>query len=176
MATSGGAYRQILRDLEKGTYKPIYYLMGDEPFFIDSISDYIREHALPEEARDFNQMVIYGNETTMNEVKNVFWYVLNFVAYYVLLAGVYFVPAGHPIVKFNDNCMWGIDQFLLGAIVGTVVFFGMQKWYQKIKANNGGHAKYPFQKVVMPFTGLLIATLVLWAIIRWLPMIGIALG
>ena len=110
-----------------------------------------------------------------HNVKNVFWYVLNFVAYYVLLAGVYFVPAGHPIVKFNDNCMWGIDQFLLGAIVGTVVFFGMQKWYQKIKANNGGHAKYPFQKVVMPFTGLLIATLVFWAIIRWLPMIGITL-
>ena len=68
MATSGGAYRQILRDLEKGTYKPIYYLMGDEPFFIDSISDYIREHALPEEARDFNQIVLYGNETSMNEV------------------------------------------------------------------------------------------------------------
>ena len=42
--------------------------MGDEPFFIDSISDYIREHALPEEARDFNQMVLYGNETTMSEV------------------------------------------------------------------------------------------------------------
>lgn len=68
MATSGTAYRQVLRELEKGSYKPIYYLMGDEPFFIDSISDYIREHALPEEARDFNQIVLYGNETTMNEV------------------------------------------------------------------------------------------------------------
>lgn len=68
MATSGTAYRQVLRELEKGSYKPIYYLMGDEPFFIDSISDYIREHALPEEARDFNQIVLYGNETTMSEV------------------------------------------------------------------------------------------------------------
>lgn len=68
MATSGGAYRQIIKELEKGIYRPVYYLMGDEPFFIDSISDYIREHALPEEARDFNQIVIYGNDTTMNEV------------------------------------------------------------------------------------------------------------
>lgn len=68
MATSGSAYRQILKELESGIYKNIYYLMGDEPFFIDSISDYIRENALPEEARDFNQMVLYGNETTMNEV------------------------------------------------------------------------------------------------------------
>jgi len=68
MATSGTAYRQVLKELEKGKYQPVYYLMGDESFFIDSISDYIREHALPEEARDFNQLVLYGNETTMNEV------------------------------------------------------------------------------------------------------------
>lgn len=68
MATSGSAYRQIMKDLESGIYKPIYYLMGDEGFFIDSISDYIRDNALPEEARDFNQIVIYGNETTMNDV------------------------------------------------------------------------------------------------------------
>ena len=68
MATSGTAYRQVIKELEKGLYKPVYYLMGDEPFFIDSISDYIREHALPEEARDFNQLVIYGNDTTMSEV------------------------------------------------------------------------------------------------------------
>lgn len=68
MATSGTAYRQVLKELEKGKYQPVYYLMGDESFYIDSISDYIREHALPEEARDFNQLVLYGNETTMNEV------------------------------------------------------------------------------------------------------------
>ena len=68
MATSGTAYRQVLKELESGKYRTVYYLMGDEPFFIDSISDYIRDHALPEEARDFNQIVLYGNETTMNEV------------------------------------------------------------------------------------------------------------
>ena len=69
MSTSGTtAYRQILSELKKGIYKPVYYLMGEEPFFIDSISDYIRDNALPEEARDFNQLVVYGNETTMGEV------------------------------------------------------------------------------------------------------------
>ena len=68
MATSGTTYRQILAELKKGNYKPVYYLMGDEPFFIDSLSDYIRENALPEEARDFNQLVLYGNDTTMSEV------------------------------------------------------------------------------------------------------------
>ncbi len=68
MATSGTTYRQILAELKKGIYKPVYYLMGDEPFFIDSLSDYIRENALPEEARDFNQLVLYGSETSMSEV------------------------------------------------------------------------------------------------------------
>jgi len=68
MATSGTAYRQLLKELENGLYRPIYYLMGDESYFIDAISDYIREHALPEEARDFNQLVLYGNETSMNEI------------------------------------------------------------------------------------------------------------
>ena len=108
-------------------------------------------------------------------IKNVFWYVLNFVLYYALLASIYFLPVGNPVVRFNENCMWGIDQFLLGAVVGTGVFFAMQKWYQRIKAANNGHAQYPFQKVVMPFGGLVIATLIFWAIIRWLPMIGITL-
>ncbi|MBR5935270.1 MAG: DNA polymerase III subunit delta [Bacteroidaceae bacterium] len=68
MATSGSAYRKIINELEQGKCQPIYFLMGDEPFFIDSIAEYIREHALPEEARDFNQIVLYGNETSMNEV------------------------------------------------------------------------------------------------------------
>lgn len=68
MATSGVAYRTIMGDLKQGIYSPIYYLMGEESFFIDSISDYIRENALSEEERDFNQIVVYGADTTMSEV------------------------------------------------------------------------------------------------------------
>ena len=68
MATSGVAYRTIMGELKQGKYSPIYYLMGEESFFIDSISDYIRENALSEEERDFNQIVVYGADTTMSEV------------------------------------------------------------------------------------------------------------
>ena len=69
MATSGTKYRSILVDLKRGNYKPIYYLMGDEPFFIDSISDYIRDNAIEsEEERNFNQIVVYGSDISMNEV------------------------------------------------------------------------------------------------------------
>ena len=108
-------------------------------------------------------------------VKNTFWYILNVLIYIGLLMGVYFVPRGNPIVKWWDNCMWGIDQFLLGVLVGAATFITMELWYLHIKKNNGGHALFPFQKVVMPFVGLLIMTGIFWAIIKWLPTMGIVL-
>mgnify|MGYP003292180576 CR=1 FL=1 len=68
MAVQQATYSQIMSDLGKGAYSPVYYLMGEEPFFIDTISEYIREHALKPEERDFNQLVVYGNDITMQAV------------------------------------------------------------------------------------------------------------
>lgn len=68
MATIVTTYKSIMNDLSKGVFHSVYYLMGEESFFIDSISDYIREHALQEEERDFNQIVLYGMDTSMSEV------------------------------------------------------------------------------------------------------------
>ena len=53
---------QILSDLKNGKYAPIYLLMGEEPYYIDLISDYIEEHALDAASRDFDQIVVYGKE------------------------------------------------------------------------------------------------------------------
>lgn len=116
-----------------------------------------------------------ANYMHKHNVKNPVWYILNVLVYGSLLASVYFVPAGHPFVKWWDNCMWGMDQFLLGVLVGSITFVLMELWYMRIKKNNGGHALFPFQKVAMPFLGLLIMTGVFWAIIKWLPTIGIVL-
>ena len=116
-----------------------------------------------------------ANYMHKHNITNPIWYVLNVVVYISLLAGVYFVPAHNPVVKWWDNCMWGIDQFLLGVLVGAITFVLMELWYLYIKKNNGGHAWFPFQKVVMPFVGLLIMTGVFWAIIKWLPTMGIVL-
>lgn len=116
-----------------------------------------------------------ANYMKKHNVKNVVWYVLNAVVYAVLLLSVYFFPSDHPIVRWWENCMWGIDQFLLGIIVGSITFIVMELWYQNIKRNNGGHALFPFQKVVMPFGGLLITTGIFWLIIKYLPSIGIVL-
>jgi len=116
-----------------------------------------------------------ANYMRKHNIKNPIWYVLNIVVYTALLMGVYFVPADKPIVKWWENCMWHMDQFLLGVLVGAITFIVMELWYMHIKKNNGGHALFPFQKVVMPFLGLLLMTGVFWAIIRWLPQYGIVL-
>ena len=108
-------------------------------------------------------------------VRNRLLYLLNYVVYYGLLALIYFVPVNHPTLRFGATTMWGVDQFLLGAIVGSLVFLFAGKWYEKIKARNGGHAWFPFQKVVWPLGALAITTLVFWAIIEWLPKMGVVL-
>ena len=116
-----------------------------------------------------------ANYMRKHNIKNPIWYILNAAIYGSLLTSVYFVPFDNPIVKWWNNCMWGMDQFLLGVLVGASTFVLMELWYMHIKKNNGGHAQLPFQKVVMPFAGLLLMTGVFWAIIRWLPSIGIVL-
>ena len=61
-------YESIMSELKSGTYRPVYYLMGEEGYFTDKITDYIMENALTEVERDFNLTVFYGLETTMENV------------------------------------------------------------------------------------------------------------
>jgi len=61
-------YQNILNDLKNKVYHPIYFLTGDEPYYIDIISDYIEEHVLEDTERDFNQSILYGKETDINTI------------------------------------------------------------------------------------------------------------
>jgi DNA polymerase-3 subunit delta len=61
-------FEGIMADLKAAKYKPVYFLMGEEPFFIDQIADYIAEHVLAVEERSFNQLVLYGRDTDMKTV------------------------------------------------------------------------------------------------------------
>ncbi|MFC2090761.1 DNA polymerase III subunit delta [Bacteroidota bacterium] len=66
-------FEQILSDLQKKQYHPVYFLSGEEPYYIDKVSDYIQEHALTEEEKTFNQTIVYGKDsdavTIMNAAK-----------------------------------------------------------------------------------------------------------
>lgn len=53
-------YLEILRDIRNKNFKPIYFLMGEESYFIDLITEAIIANALTDDERDFNQTIIYG--------------------------------------------------------------------------------------------------------------------
>ena len=58
----------IMRDLRAGKYAPVYYLMGEEPYYIDKLTDFITENALKPEDKDFNLTVMYGSDVTGSQV------------------------------------------------------------------------------------------------------------
>lgn len=57
-----------MSELKSGTYQPVYYLMGEEGYFTDRITDYIIEHSLTEDERDFNLTVFYGLESDIDTI------------------------------------------------------------------------------------------------------------
>ncbi|UNY98177.1 DNA polymerase III subunit delta [Zhouia spongiae] len=60
--------KQIVTDIRKGDIRPIYFLMGEEPYYIDKIAEYIESNVLSEEEKGFNQMVLYGRDVSVEEV------------------------------------------------------------------------------------------------------------
>ena len=61
-------YESIMRELAEGKYQPVYYLHGEESYYIDKISDYIAEHALQPEERDFNQTILFGSDVSASVI------------------------------------------------------------------------------------------------------------
>lgn len=59
---------KIVQALKNKDIKPIYFLMGEEPYYIDKIASYIEENLLAEEEKGFNQMVLYGRDTSIEEI------------------------------------------------------------------------------------------------------------
>ncbi|MFV5693277.1 DNA polymerase III subunit delta [Flavobacterium sp. LT1R49] len=59
---------KIVNDIKSGNIKPIYFLMGEEPYYIDKLSDYIEEKVLTEEEKGFNQTVLYGRDVSIEDV------------------------------------------------------------------------------------------------------------
>ncbi|HXH18697.1 MAG TPA: DNA polymerase III subunit delta [Chitinophagales bacterium] len=64
-------YKQLLRDLQNQIYHPLYLLHGEEPYYIDRISDYIERHVLSEAEKSFNQTIIYGKDTGYKDLLDI---------------------------------------------------------------------------------------------------------
>ena len=59
---------KIINDLKAGIIKPIYFLMGEEPYYIDKLTEYIENNILSEDEKGFNQTVIYGRDATIEDI------------------------------------------------------------------------------------------------------------
>ncbi len=81
-------YEKIMQDLQKKIYQPVYFLHGDEPYFIDKISDHIEKNVLKEEEKAFNQTVAYGKDT---DVRNL-----------VSLARKFPMMANHQVIILKE--------------------------------------------------------------------------
>ncbi|MFJ1492045.1 DNA polymerase III subunit delta [Capnocytophaga canis] len=62
--------KSIIANIKKGQIAPIYFLMGDEPYFIDEIANYIENNVLSEDEKGFNQMILYGQDVSVSDIVN----------------------------------------------------------------------------------------------------------
>ena len=88
---------EILKDLKSRKLKPLYLLHGEEPYFIDEVSDYVEHELLSEAERGFNQTVFYGKDTDPMAV-------INAAKRYPMMADYQIV-----LVKEAQDMKWGSD-------------------------------------------------------------------
>lgn len=61
-------FEQIVTEIKAKKYRPVYLFMGDEPYYIDELTNMLTNTVLPEDERDFNQTIVYGMETDVTSV------------------------------------------------------------------------------------------------------------
>lgn len=83
------------------------------------------------------------------------------IGYYLLVVVPLFYIGliGHPL---STICVCGADKLLIGIIIGSFGFWAGAEWYFYLKAKNNGHAYFPFQKVVMPVSPLIILSIIFY--------------
>jgi len=62
------SHEDIINELKNKIYRPVYLLMGEEPYFIDKIVDYIEDNVLTEDEKSFNQTVVYGKDADVRSI------------------------------------------------------------------------------------------------------------
>lgn len=70
MAKKDSAFEEICKEITSRKFYPVYVLMGEEPYFIDKITDLLLEKVLDESERDFNQVILYGADTDAVSIIN----------------------------------------------------------------------------------------------------------
>ena len=61
-------YHEIIETIDNKNYQSVYFLSGDEYYYIDKISNYASTKILTEQEKSFNQVILYGKETNVKEI------------------------------------------------------------------------------------------------------------
>jgi len=86
---------------------------------------------------------------------------ITWATYYLLIV----VPLAYTdIIGHPQNVLWGIDKLLVGIVVGSAVFYAGEYAYPILKERNGGHAHFPFEKVVLPVAPLIALSVIFYFI------------
>jgi len=90
---------------------------------------------------------------------------VNVLAYYALIVIPLYYSGiiGNPL---NTLRACGLDKLLFGIIVGSIAFWFGASWYFYLKEKNNGYAYFPFQKVVMPISPLIILSIIFYFLIK----------
>lgn len=95
--STGDDFKKIKKEIAAGTFKPVYFLHGEEPFFIDRIAEEVERHALQEHERDFNLSILYGKDTDPMTLVDI---CLRFP-----------MMAERQVVMLREAQVWRIDAF-----------------------------------------------------------------
>lgn len=113
MAKQEVTYEEILKGLQAHQYKPVYYLMGEESYYIDQLTDYITHQILTESEQEFNLTVMYGADVDMATVINA--------------AKRYPMMAEHQVVVVKEaQALRNIDElsyYLQRPLLSTILVF-----------------------------------------------------
>ncbi len=106
-------HQEIIANLKKRIFHPVYLLTGDEPYYIDSIADFIEENILSENEREFNQLVLYGRDTNMQAI-------ISNCKRYPMMASHFVVVVREAQELDNYD---GLEQYLEKPLASTILVF-----------------------------------------------------
>lgn len=120
-------FDQIITDIDNKIYHPIYFLSGEEPYYIDAISDHIEENVLNETEKEFNQTVVYGRDTDIESI-------ISYAKRFPMMANyqVVIVREAQDIkdIRKSPAVLDKLDSYLKAPLKSTILVFSYK--YHKI--------------------------------------------
>jgi DNA polymerase-3 subunit delta len=113
-------FDQIIDKLKNKIYYPVYFLSGEEAYYIDEISDYIEKNVLTDVEKEFNQTVIYGRETSVQSI-------ISAAKRYPMMANyqVVIIKEAQDVLKIEE-----LEKYLENPLASTLLVFNYK--YKKI--------------------------------------------